>query len=101
MTQWKLKKQRNYMQAIRDNILVKPCASESISDGGLFVPDSFKERSNKAVVVSVGDGIAKKPMYLKVGQTIFHIKGAGTEIEKDGEKFYLMKQQDVLACLKN
>jgi co-chaperonin GroES (HSP10) len=40
------------MKAILDNVLVRPCASENISEGGLFVPESFKERSAKAVIVS-------------------------------------------------
>ena len=40
-------------------------------------------------------------MYLKEGQTIFHIKGAGTEFVENGESNFIMKQQDVLAELKN
>lgn len=87
------------MKAILDNVLVRPCASENISEGGLFVPESLKERSAKAVIVSIGNGTKKQPVLLKVGDTVFHVKGAGTEIEKSGEKLYLMKQRDILATL--
>lgn len=89
------------MKAIRDNIIVKPCISDEYSEGGLFVPEAFRERSNKAVIVSVGNGTKRRKMYLKEGQTIFHIKGAGTEFVENGEGYFIMKQQDVLAELKN
>lgn len=89
------------MKAILDEIIVKPCAPDELTEGGLIVPENFRERSAKAIIVSVGDGTKKKPMFLRVGETCFHVKGAGTEIIEKGESLFLMKQQDVLASLKN
>lgn len=80
------------MQPIRDNILIIPCESDSVSDGGIIVPDSVKLRSNKAKVVAAGN-MSKR----KSGDIIFHVKGAGHEIIIDDVKHYLIKEMDCLA----
>lgn len=85
------------MQPIRDNILIKSFESDNISDGGIIVPDSVKERSNKAKIIACGNGVSGKPMKLKVGETVFHVKGAGMEVIIDDEKYYLIKDFDCLA----
>lgn len=90
----------NYMiKPIRDNVLIEPCESDSISEGGIIVPDSCKERSNKAIVRAVGNGVKDKPMLLSPGMTVFHIKGAGDAIIDNGKTYFLIKQQDALATI--
>lgn len=89
------------MEMIRDNVLVKPCASDAISEGGIFIPESVQTRSNRGVIVSVGNGTKKEPMKLKEGMTVFNIFDCGEEIIIDGEKHYMMKQHDILAQLQN
>ncbi len=84
------------MTPLRNLIAVKPCASDEISEGGIIVPESIRERSSKAKVVAAGDK-AK----LKVGYTVFHVKGAGQELIEDGETLYLMPETDVLGYLEN
>lgn len=85
------------IKPIRDNLLIKPFKSESISDGGIFVPDSFAIRNNKALVVAVGNGIKDKPMRFKKGDVIYNIKDAGDELIIDGEKYYMIKDNYILA----
>lgn len=87
------------MEMYNDNILVRPCPSDEMTTSGIIVPDSFMERSNKAVLVSVGHGTEKHPKTLNEGDTIFHVKGAGTELIINGEKLYYMKSWDVLAYI--
>lgn len=84
-------------KAIRDQIIVKPFPSDEMSEFGLIVPECFRERSNKALLVSVGEGTKKHPKKLVKGSIVFHVKDAGSEIEENGEKFYIMKSWDVLA----
>jgi co-chaperonin GroES (HSP10) len=84
------------MTPLRNLIAVKPCASDDISEGGIFMPDSFKQRGSKAIVVSAG---AKTK--LKVGQTVFHIAGAGDELIENGETVFLMPDKEVLGYLEN
>jgi chaperonin GroES len=85
------------MIALRNQVIVKPFQSDEISAGGIIVPDAFKQRSNKAKVISVGSGTKKRPMLYEEGQTVYHVKGHGTEIEKNGEKYYIMDMDAILA----
>jgi chaperonin GroES len=85
------------MIALRNQVIVKPFQSDEISAGGIIVPDAFKQRSNKAKVISAGSGTKKRPMLYEEGQTVYHVKGHGTEIEKNGEKYYIMDMDAILA----
>ena len=80
-------------------VLVKPFPSDEQSLGGIIVPDSCKEISNKMEVVAVGEGLPNDPMRFHVGQTVFRVLNWGTEIEYNGQKFYLMSQNSLLATL--
>lgn len=87
------------IQAIRDNILVRPCSPDEISSGGIIVPDSYKEISNKVEVVSVGNGIKDRPMKFKKGDIVCKIKGCGTEVLVNGELHLLIKDNWILTKL--
>lgn len=89
------------MRALKNQVIVKPFESESVSAGGIIVPDSFKERSNKAKVVSVGGGTKQRPMLYAEGQVVYHVKNYGTEIIKNGEKHYIMDMGAILAYEEN
>ena len=87
------------IRPIRTNVLIKPCEADSISEGGIFVPDSFKPISNKGVVMAVGNGTKKSPMRFKKGDICFRVKDHGTELHENGETFFLMDQQALLATI--
>jgi co-chaperonin GroES (HSP10) len=57
------------MKPIRDFVLVKPFMADEITEGGLFIPEGFRERSSKAKVISVGRGTAKVKMEAKTKVT--------------------------------
>lgn len=82
---------------IRDNVLIKPLASEEMSEGGIIVPGAFRARNNKAEVIAVGNGIAKRPMRFKKGQIVHSIKDSGDEIIIDDEKHFIVKDTYLLA----
>lgn len=85
------------MKALKNQVIVKPFESENVSAGGIIVPDAFKQRSNKATVVSAGRGTKQRPMLYAEGQVVYHVKNHGTEIIKDGEKHYIMDMDAILA----
>lgn len=89
------------IRPIRNFILVKPFPAEDMSEGGIIVPDSCKERSSKARVVAVGRGTSDKPMFVAPGFIIWNIKNAGQEIMENGEKMYLVTTDDILGYLPN
>lgn len=85
------------MKPIRSQVLVKPFPSDEISTGGIFVPLSAREVSNKVLIMDTGIGTKDRPMYLKKGQTGFRVKDWGCEVEVGGERMYLMDQDAILA----
>ena len=93
------------MQAILSNVIVRPCKSDEVTEGGLFIPESVQERSNRCVIVSHGNGTKRFPLPFPkgygVGSECIHVKGAGVEVIHNGEKLYLINTQDILAFLKN
>lgn len=85
------------MTPIRTQVLVKPFPSDEISEGGILVPESAREVSNKVLIVKVGNGTVNKPMNLKPGETGFRVKGWGREVLVEGEQHFLMDQDAILA----
>ena len=85
------------MQPIRNQILVKPYPSDEVSSGGIIVPESFREVSNRVHIVSVGNGTKERPMRLKEGQTGHRVKSWGTEIVMNGELYFLMEDTAIIA----
>jgi chaperonin GroES len=85
------------MQLLRNQILFKPEPGPSVTQGGLFVPDSFKKVSDKGTVVATGPGTKERPMRLNIGDMGFRVHQWGTLIEKDGESLYLMDENAIIA----
>ena len=87
------------MKPIRNQILFKPFLQEEVTQGGLFVPESYRKESDKGTIVAVGSGTKERPMYLKEGQVGYRVHNWGTLVEKDGESFYLMEDNAILALI--
>lgn len=87
------------IQPLADRVLVQPAAAEEKTVGGIIIPDSAKEKPLRGIVLAVGNGTKDEPMFLKQGDQVLYGKYAGTELEFDGEKYLIIKQQDVLAVI--
>ncbi|MEK7227294.1 MAG: co-chaperone GroES [Patescibacteria group bacterium] len=86
---------------VGERVLIKPFTEADLRKGGkksvLILPDSMtKEKSAQGKVLAVGD--VKK---VKVGDTVLFSKYSYDEIEQDGEELYLLKEENVLAIIKN
>ncbi len=77
-------------------ILVKPMAAEEKTISGIIIPDSAKEKPQQGEVILVGADKTDEPMEVKVGDTVFYGKYAGTELKIDDVDYLLMPQSDVL-----
>lgn len=88
------------IQPLADRVLVKPAAAEEKTIGGIIIPDSAKEKPLRGTVLAAGSGTKDEPMILKEGDEVLYGKYSGTELEFEGEKFLIIKQQDVLAVIK-
>lgn len=88
------------IQPLADRVLIEPAAAEEVTMSGIIIPDSAKEKPLKGRVLATGNGTKDEEMVLKEGDTVLYGKYAGTEIEFEGNKYLMMRQQDVLAILK-
>ena len=88
------------IQPLADRVLVKPAAAEEKTIGGIIIPDSAKEKPLRGTVLAAGSGTKDEPMILKEGDEVLYGKYSGTELEFEGEKYLIIKQQDVLAVIK-
>ncbi|MCU0715174.1 co-chaperone GroES [Pirellulaceae bacterium SH501] len=87
-----------------DRIVVQREESQEKTSGGIFLPDSAKDRPTRGKVVSVGDGRmlengSRSQLQVKVGDLVLFTSYAGENIEVDGEEYLLMNESEVLAVL--
>ena len=87
------------IKPLADRVLVEPAAAEEKTAGGLYIPDTAKEKPQRGKVVAVGCGKKDEPMELKVGDEVLYGKYAGTEITIDGTDYMMMRQSDILAVV--
>ena len=87
------------VKPLADRVLVKPAAAEEKTIGGIIIPDSAKEKPLQGEVLAVGNGTKDEQMVLKVGDRVLYGKYAVTELELEGEKFIIMRQNDILAVV--
>jgi chaperonin GroES len=94
------------VRPLHDRILVRRLDAETISPGGILIPDAAKEKPVKGLVVAVGVGHRTQdgtliPLDVKAGDHVLFAKYTGTEIKvnlDDGEHL-ILREDDVLAVL--
>ena len=87
-----------------DRILVKRNDEPTKSKGGLFLPETAKEKPVEGTVLAVGNGRVADdgkvtPLTVKVGDKVVFGKYSGTEIKVDGEDRLILREDDVLGVL--
>ena len=94
------------LQPLGDRILIKLLEEEGKSPGGIILPDTAKEKPQEGKVVAVGKGRlledgTVKPLEIKVGDTVLFAKYSGTEVSHEEKEFLILKEDDILAVLKD
>jgi chaperonin GroES len=92
------------LRPLQDRIIVKRVDEESKTAGGLFIPETAKEKPQRGKIVAVGNGKKTEdgkvlPLDVKVGDTVLFGKYAGTEIKVDNDDFLMMREDDILAVV--
>ncbi len=87
------------VKPLADRVLIQPTKAEEVTASGIIIPDSAKEKPLKGMVLAVGNGTKDEDMVLKEGDVVLYGKYAGTEVELDGEKVIIMRQNEVLAVI--
>ena len=87
------------LKPLADRVLIQPTAAEEVTASGIIIPDSAKEKPLRGTVLATGNGTKDEEMIRKEGNKVLYGKYAGTEIDLDGEKVLIMRQNEVLAVI--
>ena len=89
---------------LADRVVVRALEEAEQMRGGLYIPDTAKEKPQQGEIVAVGPGRFEKevrvPMEVSVGNKVLYGKYSGTEVTVDGEQYLILRESDVLAILK-
>lgn len=92
------------LKPLGDRIVIKVIEDTEQTSGGIFIPDSAKEKPQKGEVVAVGQGKMndkgeREPMDVKTGDMVLYAKYAGTDIKMDGVEYKIISVKDALAII--
>jgi chaperonin GroES len=90
------------LQPLADRLVVKPTQKEEKTKGGIYLPDTAKEKPQEGEVVAVGPGRMtdegkRIAMDLKVGDQVIYSKYGGSEIKIDDVEMIILRESDILA----
>jgi chaperonin GroES len=92
------------IRPLNDRIIVRRMEDQEQMRGGLYIPDTAKEKPQEGEVLAVGNGKLldngqRIAIDLKAGDRILFGKYAGTEIKLDGEEYLILREDDVLGVV--
>lgn len=92
------------LRPLQDRIIVKRVEEETKTAGGLFIPETAKEKPQRGEIVAAGNGKKTEdgkvlPLDVKVGDVVLFGKYAGTEVKVDGNDYLMMREDDILAVV--
>ena len=90
------------IQPLADRVVVRPIEREEVTKGGIYLPDTAKEKPQEGEVLAVGQGRLSEdgkriPMDVKVGDIVVYSRYGGTEIKVDDDKLMILRESDILA----
>ncbi len=87
------------VKPLSDRVLILPNPAEEKTAGGLYIPDTAKEKPLAGKVVAVGPGTKEVKMEVKEGDEVLYGKYSGQELTIDGVEYLIMRQADILAII--
>ncbi|OGP98144.1 MAG: co-chaperone GroES [Deltaproteobacteria bacterium RBG_19FT_COMBO_52_11] len=92
------------IRPLQDRVIVKRVEEEEKTKGGIFIPDTAKEKPMEGKVIAVGKGKVLEdgkihPLDVKVGDRVLFGKYSGTEVKIDGEEHLIMREDDILGVI--
>src|SRR3569833_332441 len=94
------------IRPLHDRVVVKRIEESETMQGGLYIPDSAKEKPQQGEVVAVGNGKRTEdgkvlPLDVKAGDRILFGKYSGNDIKLDGNEYLIMREDEILGVLSN
>ena len=92
------------VKPLSDRVVVKPLEDAEQMRGGLYIPDTAKEKPSQGEVVAVGPGKvsddgARLDMDVSVGDKVLYGKYSGTDVTLSGEEYLILRESDILAIV--
>ncbi len=92
------------VRPLHDRVLVRRMPEEMKTAGGLFIPETAKEKPQRGEIVAAGKGRVTEdgkvtPLDVKIGDKILFGKYSGTELKLNGEEFLMMREEDILGIM--
>jgi len=93
------------VRPLGDKIIVKRDEAESVTDSGIYLPESAKDKPKQGKVIALGNGNLNKetgermPFTVKKGDDVIFSSYSGTEIKIDGEDLLIMTEDDILGII--
>lgn len=92
------------LKPLGDRVVVEREEAKSTTAGGIVLPDTAKDKPQKGKVMAIGDGRitkdgTRRPLQVKIGDSVIFTSYAGDEFKVDGEKVLLMREDDILAVV--
>jgi chaperonin GroES len=93
------------LKPLADRVVIKALEETETMRGGLYIPDTAKEKPQQGEIIAAGPGKFDEkggqriPMDVKVGDKVLYAKYSGTEFTLDGEQLLILRESDVLAVV--
>jgi chaperonin GroES len=92
------------LRPLHDRVIVRRMEEETMSAGGIVIPDNAAEKPSRGEILAAGDGKVTdsgevRPLAVKVGDKVLFGKYAGTEVKVDGEELLVMREDDIVAVI--
>ncbi|MBB5209714.1 co-chaperone GroES [Chiayiivirga flava] len=92
------------LKPLHDRVIIKRLEADTVSAGGIVIPDSATEKPIKGEVVAVGAGKALdngtvRALTVKTGDKVLFGKYSGTEVKVDGTEYLVVREDDIFAVI--
>jgi chaperonin GroES len=92
------------IKPLHDRVIIKQQEQEQKTKGGIIIPDTVKEKPLMGKVIAAGEGRrlengTLQPLAVKKGDRVLFARYGGTEVELDGEKYLIMREEEILGII--
>jgi len=92
------------LKPLGGRVIVEPIEQEDVTAGGLYLPETAKEKPQEGKILAAGPGERDEDgkrvaMDVKVGDRVLYAKYSGTEVKVEGKKLLILKENDILAIV--
>ena len=94
------------IRPLADKVLIQRVEAESVTAGGIVLPDTAKEKPQRGKVVNIGDGKllddgSRAKFQVKKGDSVLFTSYAGADVSIDGKDYMIMSESDIMAIITN